>query len=69
MKQQLKWLGAVAVFAALQSCNLQNSNQKAVQEPLLLMVPEQAKDVWIKHNPAYFQWTTLLMLAQMTEHP
>src|ERR1043165_8272841 len=30
MKQQLKWLTAVSVFAALQSCNLQNSNQSMV---------------------------------------
>jgi arylsulfatase len=30
MKQQLKWLTAASVFAALQSCNLQNSNQTMV---------------------------------------
>ena len=30
MKQQLKWLTAASVFAALQSCNLQNSNQNMV---------------------------------------
>jgi hypothetical protein len=30
MKHQLKWLAAVAVFAVLQSCNSQNSDQTTV---------------------------------------